>query len=46
MEALKREIREETGIENIIKIVEGVHYYEFQDRSFMQTARARGVPWT
>ena len=40
MEALKREIREETGIGNIIKIVEDVHYYEFQDRSFMQTSRS------
>jgi len=35
--ALKREIREETGIENIIRIVEDVHYFEFQDQSFIQT---------
>lgn len=31
IEALKREIREETGIENIIKIIEAVHYFEFSD---------------
>ena len=29
IEALKREIREETGIKNIIKIIENVHYFEF-----------------
>ncbi|MFQ5758348.1 MAG: NUDIX pyrophosphatase [Candidatus Bathyarchaeia archaeon] len=29
IEALEREIREETGIKNIIKIIENVHYYEF-----------------
>ena len=28
-EALKREIREETGMTNIIKIIENVHYHEF-----------------
>ncbi len=31
IEALKREIREETGIKNIIKIIEDVHYYEILD---------------
>ena len=31
IEALKREIKEETGIKNIIKIIENVHYHEFQD---------------
>ena len=29
IEALKREVLEETGIRNIIRIVEDVHYYEF-----------------
>ena len=28
MEALKREIKEETGIENLVRIIEGVHYFE------------------
>ncbi len=37
LEALKREVREETGIENIVKIVKDVHYFEFQDHSFLQT---------
>ena len=31
IEALNREIREETGISNIIKIIEDVHYHEFLD---------------
>jgi len=30
-EALGREVREETGIENIVKIIEDVHYFEFSD---------------
>ena len=28
MEALNREIKEETGIENLVRIIEGVHYFE------------------
>lgn len=32
-EALKREVREETGINNIIRIIEDVHYFEFSDPS-------------
>jgi dATP pyrophosphohydrolase len=28
-EALKREVREETGIENAIKTIEDIHYFEF-----------------
>jgi len=32
-EALKREIKEETGINNIIRIIEDVHYFEFSDPS-------------
>lgn len=32
-EALKREVREETGIKNIIRIIEDVHYFEFSDPS-------------
>jgi len=31
IEALRREIREETGIKDIIKIIEDVHYHEFLD---------------
>jgi len=31
IEALRREIREETGIESPIRIVEHVHHYEFSD---------------
>nr|NIU39170.1 NUDIX domain-containing protein [Candidatus Bathyarchaeota archaeon]NIV44306.1 NUDIX domain-containing protein [Candidatus Bathyarchaeota archaeon] len=33
VEALKREIREETGIQNIMKIIEDVHQYEPRDFS-------------
>ena len=29
IEALKREVLEETRIRNIVRIIEGVHYYEF-----------------
>jgi dATP pyrophosphohydrolase len=31
IEALKREVREETGMKNIIGIIEDVHYFEFSD---------------
>ena len=36
IEALKREIREETGIKNIIRIIESVHYFEFSDPHSMK----------
>ena len=42
IEALKREVREETGIKNIIKIIENVHYYEFQDLPFMEYLKRHG----
>ena len=42
IEALKREVREETGIKNIIKIIEDVHYYEFQDLPFMEPLKRHG----
>jgi dATP pyrophosphohydrolase len=31
IDALKREVHEETGIQNILRIIPDVHYYEFQD---------------
>jgi len=43
VEALKREIREETGIQNIIRIIENVHYYEFQDPPFMDYLKRHGL---
>ena len=30
-EALRREIREETGIENLVRVIEGIYYFEFSD---------------
>lgn len=42
METLKREIREETGIRSIIKIIENVHYYEFQDPSLIEHFKRHG----
>jgi len=30
-EALEREILEETGVKNVIRIIEDVHYFEFSD---------------
>jgi len=42
METLKREIREETGIKNIIKIIEDVHYFEFQDSSLIEYFKGHG----
>jgi 8-oxo-dGTP pyrophosphatase MutT (NUDIX family) len=36
IETLKREIREETGIKSIIRIIENVHYFEFQDPSLIE----------
>jgi len=30
-EALRREIREETGIENLVRVIEDIYYFEFSD---------------
>jgi len=30
-EALRREIIEETGVKNIVAVIEGLHYFEFSD---------------
>jgi len=30
-EALRREIREETGIENLVRVIEDLYYFEFSD---------------
>ena len=29
--ALRREIREETGIENLVRVIEDIYYFEFSD---------------
>jgi dATP pyrophosphohydrolase len=42
MDALKREIREETGIENIVRIIENVHYFEFRDIPFIEHLKKQG----
>lgn len=42
IEALKREVKEETGITSIVKVVEHVHYFEFQDHTFMDYLRKHG----
>ena len=42
IEALKREVREETGIQNIIKIIEDVHYYEFPDPDLIEYFERHG----
>lgn len=31
MEAVYREIYEETGVKNILRVIEGLHYFEFSD---------------
>ena len=31
IDALKREVTEETGIKGILGIIEGIHYFEFSD---------------
>jgi dATP pyrophosphohydrolase len=31
IDALKREVTEETGIKGILRIIEGIHYFEFSD---------------
>ncbi len=33
MEALSREIEEETGIKNLLRVIEGLYYFEFSDPS-------------
>jgi len=35
-EALCREIREETGIKNLIRVIEGLYYFEFSDPNLNQ----------
>jgi dATP pyrophosphohydrolase len=35
-EALHREIREETGVKNVITVIEGLHYFEFSDPNLNQ----------
>ncbi len=42
VEALKREIREETGIQSIMKIIEDVHQYEPRDRSLIEYFKKHG----
>lgn len=35
-EALRREIEEETGIKNLISVIEGLYYFEFSDPNLFQ----------
>lgn len=35
-EALYREIREETGIGKLVRVIEGLHYFEFSDPNLNQ----------
>jgi 8-oxo-dGTP pyrophosphatase MutT (NUDIX family) len=35
-EALRREIQEETGIKNLIKVIEGLYFFEFSDPKLNQ----------
>jgi len=35
-EALEREVLEETGIKNIARIIEDVHYFEYSDSQFIK----------
>jgi len=35
-EALHREIKEETGIKNLIRVIESLHYFEFSDPNLFQ----------
>jgi 8-oxo-dGTP pyrophosphatase MutT (NUDIX family) len=35
-EALRREIMEETGVKNIVKVIEGLYYFEFSDPNLNQ----------
>jgi len=36
VEALEREVLEETGIKNIVRIIEDVHYFEYSDSHFIK----------
>ena len=36
VEALEREVLEETGIKNIARIIENVHYFEYSDSHFIK----------
>jgi len=36
VEALEREVLEETGIKNIVGIIENVHYFEYSDSCFIK----------
>jgi 8-oxo-dGTP pyrophosphatase MutT (NUDIX family) len=36
IEALKREVSEETGIRNIVRIIEHVDYFEYPDAHFVK----------
>jgi len=42
IEALKREVKEETGITNILKIIKDVHYYEVPDPSLIEYFKRHG----
>ena len=44
IETLKREIREETGMQKIIKIMKDVHYFELQDPSLIEYYKRHGHP--
>jgi 8-oxo-dGTP pyrophosphatase MutT (NUDIX family) len=35
-EALRREVIEETGVKNMVAVIEGLHYFEFSDPSLNQ----------
>jgi 8-oxo-dGTP pyrophosphatase MutT (NUDIX family) len=35
-EALCREVKEETGVKNIVAVIEGLHYFEFSDPNLNQ----------
>lgn len=36
VEAVKREVSEETGIKNVIRIIKDVHYFEYSDPHFIK----------
>ena len=36
VEALEREVLEETGIKNIVRIIENVHYFEYSDHGIIK----------
>jgi len=46
IEALRREIKEETGIQKIIKTIEDVHYYEPIDPSLIEYLNTHGQACT